>query len=154
MSQIKYIIFICIFFVTPLSAQIFKWVDENGVTHYSDSQPEKIKVEEFTIDSYDAVSIESLPESYQFEPIERDPKLTRKSSKRVVMYSTQRCGYCKKARKYFKKQNIRFVEYDIDRSKSARARYNKLGAKGVPVILVGKKRMNGFNVAGFNRIYN
>ena len=28
-----------------------------------------------------------------------------------------------------------------------------LGATGVPVILVGKKRMNGFSVKGFQRIY-
>lgn len=28
-----------------------------------------------------------------------------------------------------------------------------LGATGVPVILVGKMRMNGFSVKGFQRIY-
>jgi len=29
-----------------------------------------------------------------------------------------------------------------------------MGAKGVPVILVGKQRMNGFSAAGFKQIYN
>jgi hypothetical protein len=29
----------------------------------------------------------------------------------------------------------------------------ELGAQGVPVILVGKQRMNGFTQAGFERIY-
>jgi hypothetical protein len=28
-----------------------------------------------------------------------------------------------------------------------------MGAKGVPVIFVGKKRMNGFSIAGFKHLY-
>ena len=69
------------------------------------------------------------------------------------MYSTDWCGYCKQARQYFKKNKIDFVEYDIEKSRNVRRAYKKLGATGVPVILVGKQRMNGFSIAGFNRIY-
>lgn len=71
----------------------------------------------------------------------------------VVMYSTDWCGYCKKARDYFRSQNIAFVEYDIEKNPQARRQYDALGAKGVPVILVGDKRMNGFSVSGFQGIY-
>jgi len=42
---------------------------------------------------------------------------------------------------------------DIEKDKQARARYNKMGATGVPVILYGKKRMSGFSEKGFKRIY-
>ena len=70
------------------------------------------------------------------------------------MYSTDWCHYCKKARQYFKKNNIAYTEYDIDKNKKAKRRYKEMGATGVPVILVGKKRMNGFNQKGFERIYN
>ena len=32
-------------------------------------------------------------------------------------------------------------------------RYKEMGATGVPVILVGNKRMNGFSEDGFESIY-
>ena len=45
-----------------------------------------------------------------------DPVLIskRKVATQVVMYSTSWCGYCKKARRYFKQQKIPFEEYDVD----------------------------------------
>lgn len=69
------------------------------------------------------------------------------------MYSTQSCGYCKKAKKYFKKNNIEFTNYDINKDAKAKRRHEKMGATGVPVILVGDKRLNGFSESGFKRIY-
>lgn len=147
-------------FSSVVNAKIYKWVDANGVTHYSEEKPANIQTQEFKIKSYDTVSFDTIDEddeneedSYKFKPIKRNLELTRTVRKKVIMYSTQWCGYCKKARKYFKKEGVRYTDYDIDKSKTARARYDKMGAKGVPVILVGKKRMNGFSEAGFNRIY-
>ena len=121
-------------------AQVLKWVDDNGKVHYGDvsTLQGQGQVIELNISSYEAVSI------IQSEAINGD---------RVVMYSTDWCGYCKQARRYFEKNEIDFVEYDIEKDRTARRAYKKLGAKGVPVILVGKQRMNGFSVAGFNRIY-
>ena len=69
------------------------------------------------------------------------------------MYVTQRCGYCKKARRYFQSTGIAFSEYDIDASESARAAYDRLGGRGVPMIFVGKARMDGFSEEGFKRFY-
>ena len=34
---------VAVFFAGHASAQIYKWVDDNGVTHYSDTAPEKTK---------------------------------------------------------------------------------------------------------------
>lgn len=45
------------------------------------------------------------------------------------------------------------TEYDIEKDAQARREYDALGARGVPVILVGKKRMNGFSAAGFEKLY-
>lgn len=69
------------------------------------------------------------------------------------MYATSWCGYCKKARSYFKEKGISYIEYDIEKNERAKRMYDLLGGKGVPVILVGKKRLNGFSVAGFEDIY-
>lgn len=151
MKVLKPILIFLIFCSSHSFAEIYKWTDEKGVVHYSEKKPELITVEEIYIKSYNKVSIEKIDENLKSNSTEQNQRLNR--SKKVIMYSAEWCGVCKKAKKYFKKENIRFTNYDIDKSKSAKARYKKLGAKGVPVIFVGKRRMNGFSVAGFNRLY-
>ncbi len=74
-------------------------------------------------------------------------------SKQVVMYATSWCPYCQQARNYFREQGIPYVEYDIEKDEEARRAYKNFGGKMIPVIFVGKRRMNGFSVAGFNKIY-
>ena len=71
----------------------------------------------------------------------------------VVMYSTSWCGYCKKARRYFKSKGIKFVERDIERSRLAKVAYDRLGGNGVPLIVVGKNKMSGFSVGKFESLY-
>lgn len=63
----------------------------------------------------------------------------------VVMYATERCGYCIKAREYFDDKGIEFTEFDIDRSAVAKRNFNALGAPGTPLIYVGYRRTDGFN---------
>jgi glutaredoxin len=65
----------------------------------------------------------------------------------VKMYATAWCPYCAKARAYFAKRGIAYVEVDIEKSREGRAEYDRLGARGIPVILVGPRRMNGFSEA-------
>ncbi len=154
MQKNKFILLsIVIFASSPLMSEIYKWKDANGVTQYSDVKPQNTPVETFDIQSYDKVTVvdtDNLIDDYD-DGYKKRKYLSR--PKRVVMYSTQWCGYCKKAKKHFKKNRIAFTEYDIEKSESAKRRYKKLGATGVPVILVGKKRMNGFSVERFNSIY-
>lgn len=74
-------------------------------------------------------------------------------SRQVVMYATSWCPYCQKARNHFREQGIPYVEHDIEKDAEARQAYKAFGGRGIPVIFVGKHRMNGFSVAGFNKIY-
>lgn len=137
-------LFIVIFFI-PFSgfAEIYTWEDENGGIHFGDSPKKKDNAEKVIVEinSYEHVSYDNV-EFYQGS-----------ESKQVTMYATSWCGYCKKARNYFKENGISYIEYDIEKDEGAKKMYDSLGGKGVPVILVGKKRMNGFSVEGFERIY-
>ena len=65
--------------------------------------------------------------------------------KRVVMYTTSTCGACKLAKQYFAQKGIGFEELDIERSQPAMAEFRRLGGRGVPLILVGDKRLEGFS---------
>lgn len=126
---------------SPLQAEVYKWVDDQGKIHFSDKEPK----------SSSASKLELKINTYSSPTYSESS--SREGNKKVVMYSTEWCGYCKKARLYFKNNNINYKEYDIERSAKANKEHKRLGATGVPLILVGKKKMNGFSETGFNRIY-
>ena len=75
------------------------------------------------------------------------------NERRVVMYATSWCPYCQQARNYFRQQGILYVERDIEKDAAARRDYKAFGGRGVPVIFVDQRRMNGFSVSGFEKIY-
>lgn len=62
----------------------------------------------------------------------------------VIMYSTRWCPYCKKAREYFKRHQFSYVEYDIEASAKNLDNFRALNGNGVPLILAGNRRMQGF----------
>jgi glutaredoxin len=124
-----------------IQAEIYKWIDKSGRLHYSDVPSETTRSEklDLKINSIDSVSYSQSAAAI--------------TTNKVVMYSTSWCGYCKKARKYFIAKGIDFIDYDIEKNARAKHEYDALGARGVPVILVGKERMNGFSAGGFDRLY-
>ena len=64
---------------------------------------------------------------------------------RVVMYMTERCGYCKQAKAYLQQKGIDVVERDIEKNASAKRDFNLLKGGGTPLIYVGFRRVPGFN---------
>ena len=64
---------------------------------------------------------------------------------RVVMYGTATCPYCARARAYLNERGIAFADYDVQESPAAREAFGKLDGKGVPLILIGERRIEGFN---------
>ena len=121
---------------------IYKWVDETGKVHFTDNPPDDIKTEEveLRINTYTSVEIKPLIE-----------RLGKKD--KVVMYSATWCRMCKKAKNYFRKNNIPYVAYDVEKSRTGKMDFRLLRGKSVPIIIVGGKRMNGFNATKFDRLY-
>jgi glutaredoxin len=81
------------------------------------------------------------------------PAVQANTDKQVIMYATSWCGYCKQARQYFTRNNIPFVEYDVEEDPQARREYDELGGDGVPIILVGKYWLDGFDQEEFEAVY-
>lgn len=127
-----------------VSAEIYRWTDAEGRVHFSDEPHNTMPSEQVSVrvNSYESVTYESLG-SY-----------TPPNDRRVIMYSTSWCTYCKKARNYFEKNRVRYVEYDIEESSRAKEEFDQLGGKGVPLIVVGRTKMSGFSEAGFREIYD
>jgi glutaredoxin len=62
----------------------------------------------------------------------------------VILYATEWCGYCQKTRELFKKNNISFVEYDIEKSEKRLREYRRLGGTGVPLSKINGKVIQGY----------
>ena len=71
----------------------------------------------------------------------------------VVLYSTSWCGICARARNYFNANNIEFSEYDVETTQKGFDDFRRFGGRGVPLIFVGSRRMDGFSVARFQQLY-
>lgn len=135
---------------TAAEGALYKWVDDKGNTHYSDSKPAQ---------AASAKSLEKLPElngySHTATPSDSNSNTPaqNKHTQHVIMYSTSWCGYCKKARRHFQRNGIAFKEYDIEASSSAHRRFKALGGNGVPLIVIGDKTMSGFSAERFDALY-
>ncbi|MFZ6641965.1 glutaredoxin family protein [Undibacterium sp. TC4M20W] len=66
------------------------------------------------------------------------------TNSKVVMYGTASCSFCKKTRAYFDKNKVAFTDLDVEKSPAAAARHAELGGEGVPVIIIGKRMIRGY----------
>jgi len=69
------------------------------------------------------------------------------STPNIVMYATQTCGYCVKARSWFKSRNLAWEERDIETSAVANKEWKSLGGQGTPLIVIDGERIHGFDQA-------
>lgn len=131
----KWPVFFFLFFTLAgleARADVYKVIGADGKVTYTDKEPQSpgAKSEKLNIQTYSgAPSVSALD-----NPVGK-----------VTILSAQWCGVCTRAKAYMKSRNIAFEEWDVDKSDYARSKMNQLGAKGVPVILVGNQKMVGFS---------
>ncbi|MFC0349917.1 glutaredoxin family protein [Undibacterium danionis] len=63
----------------------------------------------------------------------------------IILYGTAACPYCKEARNYFQNKNIFFIDYDVNTHEKGQKDFEKLDGDIVPLILIGKRKISGFN---------
>lgn len=156
---LMFILCLCVY---QTGASMYSWTDENGVKHYSNNPPpsnnktKDLKVsDEIEYDaSKDKKRLEKADEYWNkklkhFNKSQTGKKKTRKkkytSSKDVVMFSTRNCGYCTKAKAFFNQHGVKYTDIDINKSEDGRKRFKELNGRGVPLILIGDKKIRGFN---------
>jgi len=72
------------------------------------------------------------------------------SAPSVELYATSWCGYCKKARLFFRNQGIKFVEYDIEKDLNAAYRKQQLDSgRGVPFAVINGQKIRGYSEARY-----
>ncbi len=133
----RFLLLLACIVAAPAPAEvIYRSVDGDGRVRYTSERPADAP----------ATVLQPRINSYTGAPtVSGQPSAPAAAAAEVKMYATSWCPYCKKARAYLERRGIRYVELDIERSREARAEYDRLGARGVPVILVGTQRMNGYS---------
>ena len=63
----------------------------------------------------------------------------------IIMLGAWWCTYCYQAKKYFQSNNINYCEYDMENTNRGKQLYEDNGGGAVPILLIGKYRLQGFN---------
>ena len=134
-------------FSWPAFSQIYKWKDKDGNIIMSTTPPppgvasEKKEVEKDRPGPKTTAAVSANPatQDFGFRRPYRDVK--------VLMYMTDWCGYCRKARALFKSLGVRLTEYNIenDPQKEKEQLRKSGGAKGVPLLDIEGTIVRGFD---------
>jgi glutaredoxin len=117
--------------VPSVSAEVYKWRDAEGRTHFGDKPPADAATEEVRIRTFAGpAEVSDAPAS---------------SAGAVTILTTTWCGVCRRAKAWLAEKGIAYTELDVEKSDAGKSEYRRLGGAGVPIILVGQQRMNGFS---------
>lgn len=120
------------------SAQVYKWVDEKGVTHYGDAPParQKAQIKAFAGGAAEA----GLP--YELAIAVRNAPVT--------LYTTGQCKGCDEGRKLLAARGIPFTEKTVTTAED-HARLRQAGSEDqLPLLLVGRSKLVGFQAEAWN----
>ncbi len=66
---------------------------------------------------------------------------------RITLYSSSGCCHCRQLKAWLKQHELPFREFDIQRNARAFKDFHRLGGRGVPLLLVGGQKIQGFNAS-------
>ncbi len=122
-------------------AQVFKWVDEKGVVHYSDTPPppsqKKVELKSFNGGGGGADLPFELAEAARNFP--------------VTLYTTVPCGPCDQGRALLQARGIPFSEKTVSTGDDQKKLSEAGGAGQLPLLVVGSNKLVGFESAMWNQ---
>ena len=142
MTASRFLLLALLIASTPASAGIYKWTDAQGRVHYSDDPPADAKAQQVK------VKINSIQGPAVVSTIRHTS--AAKAKDKVRIYTAVWCGYCKRAKAHLAAKSVPYDEMDVETSERGRSEFAQLGGRGVPVILVGSQRMDGFDASALD----
>lgn len=132
-------------------AEMYQWTAEDGSVTFKDTPPpasgksKKVRVYEESDFAPAPPQQPAAKSPGARKSAQAAPSRKTRFSGTVEIYVTDWCGYCKQALAYLKSHDIPFVAYNIEKDSAAKQRHKELGARGVPLIIIGANRMSGFS---------
>jgi glutaredoxin-like YruB-family protein len=73
--------------------------------------------------------------------------------KKVIVFSTPTCSWCRRLKSYLKEKDIRFTDVDVSRDpRAARDMVRKTGQQGVPQTWINNVPVVGFDQNKINKL--
>ena len=121
---------------------LFRWTDKEGKVHYGDKPAD------------DAVGTETRKFGSAAGAGDDDLSYTVRKAKQdfpVTLYVSANCGeLCVRSRALLSKRGVPFKEKNVASKEEQDALKAKTGANNVPVLMVGKSVLNGFESGQWN----
>lgn len=140
---------------TPLAQTLYKSVGPDGKILYSDRPPVEGRIEKTM--KFENLPSSPLPASASSYVAQlrrmRASAPANASIGGVVLYSAAWCGYCTKAKAYLASKGIPYQEIDIDTNDGMAAFAQAGGGRGVPLIIAGGQRVQGFSPAAYDVLF-
>ena len=125
-------------------AQVFKWVDANGKTHFSDQPPPANAKPSQMKQSGATTSGVALP--YALATAARNFPVT--------LFTTDPCGGCDQGRSFLKARGIPFSERTITTEADLQKLKEAGGTGSLPFLTVGKTKSTGFQSDAWSTMLN
>jgi glutaredoxin len=125
------------------SAQIYRWTDEKGKVHITDTPPPP-----------GAKNVQKHRPGSAPQTGDNDPyalQLARKNAP-VTLYSTPGCEPCNAARKLLNARGVPFKEVSVVEDKQIEELKSAVGADAVPSLIVGSTVQQGFAESTYHAI--
>lgn len=126
------------------SAQMYKWVDANGKTHFTDKPPPASARTSTLKSSGSATSGVQLP--YALAQAARNYPVT--------LYTTSPCGGCDQGRVLLKARGIPFSEKTVSTAEDEQKLKEVTGSNNLPALMVGNAKSNGYQASAWNMMLN
>ncbi|MDC8759004.1 glutaredoxin family protein [Janthinobacterium fluminis] len=125
------------------SAQVYKWKDAKGVTHFSDTPPpaSTAKVE---LKSYGSQDTAALPFELA-EAVRNHP---------VTLYTAEQCEACDLGRNLLRGRGIPYTEKTVGNAADQAALKQAGGAAQLPFLLLGRRKYTGFEQGAWDSALN
>ena len=127
------------------AATLYRWVDEKGVVHVSETPPEgKENVAQTVVGE----ETDKAPKDSE------EKKVFRVRPGEVIIYTTPTCPWCHRTKAWMRDKKVRYKEIDITTDKKGLEEMVRIsGQTGVPVIVIGDEVIVGFNEKRLNEIF-
>jgi glutaredoxin len=121
------------------SAQMYKWVDEKGVTHFGDTPPPADKGKPLALQRRGAGESGGAQLPYALAEAARNSPVT--------LYTMTGCESCERGRQLLRQRGVPFVEKTVSSNEDL-ARLKEISNDAtLPVLVVGQRKLVGFEAS-------
>jgi len=124
---------------TTLAQQMYKWKDNDGVVHYSDTPPppkeKRVEVKDFSGASTPMTPAVPLPYALA-QAVKNNP---------VTLYTSGNCTPCDQAKSALRERGVPFSEKTVSNEADRARLVEASGASNVPFVTVGRKTLSGYS---------